>query len=179
VLALAMLFLPFVLACDALYTACPRFARTATQPKPKPQPKPQPTAAKPRPKPGQDERKGKLPWPADGIVVTQFGNVVDPKYGTVTKSSGIDIATTSGRPVLAVDSGLVSFADVFIGYGRMVIIDHGSRMHSIYSKLTDVKVRVGATVAKGAVIGLSGDTLHFEFRVGGRSVDPLEWLAPR
>lgn len=171
---LAMLSLPFAFSCDLLYTACPRFARGAP-----PKPKPKPVAAKPLPKPASDLRKRTLPWPADGQVVTGFGNVVDPKYGTVTKSSGIDIATRSGSPVLAVDSGLVSFADIFIGYGRMVIIDHGNRLHSIYSKLTDVRVRVGATVARGSVIGLSGDTLHFEFRVGGRSVDPLEWLAPR
>jgi len=40
-------------------------------------------------------------------------------------------------------------------------------------------VKVGDKVAKGSTIALSGDTLHFEFRVGGKSVDPLEWLIPR
>ena len=114
-----------------------------------------------------------------GEVVTQFGTIVDPKYGTVTKNTGIDVAARSGSPVVAVDSGKVSFADIFMGYGRMVILDHGKRVHSIYSRLSDVKVKVGASVAKGSTIALSGDTLHFEFRVGGKSVDPLDWLAPR
>jgi septal ring factor EnvC (AmiA/AmiB activator) len=114
-----------------------------------------------------------------GQVVTQFGTVVDPKYGTTTKSTGIDVATRNGSPVRAVDSGQVSFADIFMGYGRMVILDHGKRVHSIYSRLSEVKVKVGDKVAKGATIALSGDTLHFEFRVGGKSVDPLDWLIPR
>jgi len=97
----------------------------------------------------------------------------------VTKNTGIDIATTEGSPVLAVDSGKVSFADIFMGYGRMVILDHGKRSHSIYSRLSDVKVKVGDKVARGGVIALSGDTLHFEFRVAGKSVDPLDYLVPR
>jgi septal ring factor EnvC (AmiA/AmiB activator) len=126
-----------------------------------------------------DKRKGALPWPAQGQVVTRFGTVVDPKYGTTTKSTGIDIITRNRTPVVAVDSGVVSFADIFMGYGQMVIIDHGGRTHTIYSKLSEVKVKVGAAVAQGATIALSGDTLHFEFRVGGRSVDPLDWLIPR
>ena len=174
-LAFAVLALLFVGRCATFYTVDPRYARSRPQPKPKPKP----AATKPVPKRVPDERKGTLPWPVQGQVVTQFGNVVDLKYGTVTKSTGIDILTTSGSPVLAVDSGKVSFADIFIGYGRMVIIDHGNRSHSIYSKLSDVKVKVGAFVARGATIAVSGDTLHFEFRVGGKSVDPLEWLAPR
>jgi septal ring factor EnvC (AmiA/AmiB activator) len=157
----------------ALYTAAPRYRRVRA-------------GTKAPPKPGvsarnavADKRKGILPWPAQGQVVTRFGAVVDPKYGTTTKSSGIDIITRSESPVVAVDSGVVSFADIFMGYGRMVIIDHGGRLHSIYSRLGDVKVKVGAVVARGSTIALSGDTLHFEFRVGGKSVDPLEWLAPR
>lgn len=112
-------------------------------------------------------------------MVTRFGTVVDPKYGTTTKNTGIDILTRSGSPVVAVDSGNVSFADIFMGYGRMVIIDHGGRIHSIYSRLGDVKVKVGDKVAKGVVLASSGDTLHFEFRVGGKSVDPLDYLVPR
>jgi murein hydrolase activator len=155
------------------YSSGPRYDRG------KPQPKPKSGATKPAQKPVGDKGRGVLPWPAQGQVVTQFGSVVDPKYGTVTKSTGIDIATREGSPVIAVDSGKVSFADIFMGYGRMVIIDHGTRVHSIYSKLGEVKVKMGDKVAKGGTIGLSGDTLHFEFRVGGKSVDPLDWLIPR
>lgn len=161
--------------CGSLYTSGPRYTRG----KPQPKPKPRPGATRPAQRPAAVKRIGVLPWPAKGQVVTQFGTVVDPKYGTITKNTGIDIATTSGSMVTAVDSGKVSFADIFMGYGRMVILDHGKRVHSIYSRLSDVKVKVGDQVARGATLALSGDTLHFEFRVGGQSVDPLEYLAPR
>jgi len=165
--------------CSALYTISPRYARGKAQSQSKPKPKPGRVSTKPVPKPVADKRKGVLPWPAQGQVVTRFGTIVDPKYGTVTKNTGIDIVTRQGSPVAAVDSGKVSFADVFMGYGRMVILDHGKRVHSIYSRLSDVKVKVGDKVAKGGVVALSGDTLHLEFRVGGKSVDPMEWLVPR
>jgi murein hydrolase activator len=172
---LVSLVLLAVGGCAFLRTIDPRYAREKSQPNPKPKP----AATKPVQKPAADGRKGVLPWPVQGQVVTRFGTVVDPKYGTVTRNTGIDIATRSGSPVAAVDSGKVSFADIFMGYGRMVILDHGNRVHSIYSRLSDVKVKVGEKVAKGSTIALSGDTLHFEFRVGGKSVDPLEWLVPR
>ncbi len=173
-LALAAWLVLGAAGCPVMYTGDPRYARA--KPPPKPRPRAKPVATKPIPKPATDKRKGTLPWPAQGPVVTRFGTIVDPKYKTATKSSGIDIETKSGSAVLAVDSGKVSFADMFMGYGRMVIIDHGNRCHSIYSKLSDVKVKVGASVARGGAIALSGDTLHFEFRVGGKSVDPLDWL---
>jgi len=170
-LAFAILGLLAAIRCGALYTSDPRYARGRARPRPRSKP----GAGRPAPRRGS----GTLPWPVQGQVVRGFGNIVDPKYKTVTKSSGIDIETKSGSPVLAVDSGKVSFADIFMGYGRMIILDHGKRSHSIYSRLSDLKVKVGATVAKGATIALSGDTLHFEFRVGGRSVDPLDYLVPR
>jgi len=161
--------LAFVAGCALLYSDNPRFARGRTRPR----------SARPVATPEPELRKGTLPWPVRGTVVTPFGSIVDPKYKTVTKSSGIDVLTERGSPVRAVDSGKVSFADMFMGYGRMIILEHGNRCHSIYSKLSELKVRVGETVAKGGTMALAGDTLHFEFRVGGRSVDPLEWLAPR
>ena len=159
--------------CAAFYSIDPRYRRG------RPRPKLRPVAAKSAHQLAADKRRGVLPWPAQGQVVRQFGTIVDPKYKTVTKNSGIDIATKGGSPVLAVDSGKVSFADIFMGYGRMIILDHGTRIHSIYSRLSNVKVEVGASVARGTTIALSGDTLHFEFRVGGKSVDPLAYLVPR
>jgi len=159
--------------CASLYSIDPRYVRG------RPRPKPRPSAAKPAQRQAANTRRGTLPWPAQGQVVARFGSIVDPKYGTVTKSTGIDIATRAGSAVMAVDSGRVSFADIFLGYGRMIILDHGQRIHSIYSRLGDVKVKVGDVVGKRNVIALAGDTLHFEFRVGGKSVDPLQYLMPR
>lgn len=157
--------------CGGLYSDSPRYGRRpATKLVPK---------TSPAPRAAVDKRKGSLPWPARGPVIRQFGSVVDPKYKTTTKSPGIEIATTRGSTVAAVDSGRVSYADHFMGYGAMIIIDHGGRYHSVYSKLAEITTSVGAMVQRGAAIATAGDTLHFELRIGARSVDPLDWLAPR
>jgi septal ring factor EnvC (AmiA/AmiB activator) len=168
-LAFAILAVLAAIRCGFLYTGDPRYARGRARPRRRP------VAGREVPFRG----RGTLPWPVQGRVVRGFGNIVDPKYKTVTKNSGIDIETTRGSPVKAVEEGKVSFADIFMGYGRMIILDHGERSHSIYSRLSELRAKVGATVAKGETIGFSGDTLHFEFRVSGRSVDPLEYLMPR
>jgi septal ring factor EnvC (AmiA/AmiB activator) len=94
-------------------------------------------------------------------------------------NKGIDIRTEWGATVAAVDSGTVSFADRFMGYGKTVIVEHGGRRHSVYAGLAEVQVSVGERLRRGQRIGANGDTLHFEFRVGGKSADPLLWLAPR
>lgn len=168
-LVLAIFSFLAVTRCGILYTGDPRYGRGRARPGRRP--------AADRAVPFRG--RGTLPWPVQGQVVRGFGNIVDPKYKTVTKSTGIDIETTRGNPVQAVEAAKVSFADIFMGYGRMIILDHGERSHSIYSRLGELEVKVGDTIAKGGVIASSGDTLHFEFRVGGRSVDPLEYLMPR
>lgn len=170
VVVLASLWLA---GCGALYSDSPRYGRRSASRVPA---KPGPA---PKPPPALQKHKGNLPWPARGAVIRLYGSVVDPKYKTTTKSPGIEIATTRGTPVVAVDSGRVSYADHFMGYGAMVIIDHGGRYHTVYSKLADITTSVGAMVRRGASIATAGDTLHFEFRIGARSVDPLDWLAPR
>ena len=160
--------------CSALYTASPRYgsARRA-------RPGRKPVVVPPRPRHPLEARKGRLPRPVPGKVVAGFGYRVDPKYNTRTKNQGIDIACKLNSPVIAIGAGLVSYADDFIGYGPMIILEHGGGFYSIYARLRELKVGVGATVKEGEVIALSDTLLHFEFRVGGKSVDPEPWLSPR
>jgi len=158
--------------CAALYATNPRYSRKKAAPRQRPKPEK-------RPEPVVDHRQGKLGWPAVGAVVGTYGIKVDSTYGTKTKKLGIDIATASGVPVKAVYGGRVSFADRFMGYGRTVIIDHGERLHSIYSRLSEIGATVGTGVKQGETIGFAGDTLHFQVRKNGQSVDPERWLGPK
>ncbi len=160
--------------CGCLYSARPRYSGQKVPSRPG-RPKP----VKPRSVPVLDKRQGKLAWPAVGPVVGTFGVVVDPTYGTKTKKLGLDIKTAKGGPVKAVYDGRVSFADRFMGYGRTVIVDHGDRLHSIYSRLSEIRVSVGDEVKKGEAVAFSGDTLHVQIRKGGKSVDPHPWFVPR
>ncbi len=122
--------------------------------------------------------KGKLPWPVRGEVIARFGTQVHPEYKTRTPNRGIDIRTASGTLVLAVAAGKVSYADQFMGYGKMVIVDHGGGFYSLYSNLDRITVQVGGRTISGSAVGYTRDYLHFEVRQHGQSVDPLAWLAP-
>src|SRR5690606_15339859 len=126
-----------------------------------------------------------LPWPVTGDIVRRFGRQRDPRFGTVVVRNGIDIATATGTDVQAVHPGTVAFADTFEGFGRVVIVDHGSGAFSLYGYLSRIAVSQGEPVAAGQLIGevgeapAGGPALYFELRVDGRPVDPLQWLKRR
>jgi len=97
---------------------------------------------------------------------------------------GIDLSAPTGSPVYAADNGLVIFAGwTGVGYGNSVLIDHGNGYRTLYAHLSQVSTYCGARVQKGKIIGLSGNTgnstgphLHFEVRVPGGYIDPVDVL---
>lgn len=133
------------------------------------------------------ERKGKLPWPVTGRVITRFGKEKHPKFNTVTVNNGIEIVPSGqDRNIKAVHGGRVVFADYFQGYGNLIIIDHGLSYYTLYGHCASFLVRSGDLVRAGqdlAVVGdsdsLKGECLYFEIRHKARPVDPLQWLKRR
>jgi septal ring factor EnvC (AmiA/AmiB activator) len=126
---------------------------------------------------------GKLPWPCQGTVATKFGKIIHPKYNTTTKNNGIDISSKYGDNVYAVAPGKVVYADRFMGYGNLVLIDHLDGYYSLYGHLSEILITVGDEIPVGRIIGrvgesgsLSGPILHFELRKNGKPVDPLVYL---
>jgi penicillin-binding protein A len=97
---------------------------------------------------------------------------------------GIDLASPLGSPVYAADTGLVLFAGWSgLGYGNVILIDHGNGFQTLYGHLSQVSVYCGLRVEKGKLIGLSGNTgnstgphLHFEVRVPGGYINPIRVL---
>jgi murein DD-endopeptidase MepM/ murein hydrolase activator NlpD len=94
---------------------------------------------------------------------------------------GIDIGAPLGTPILASDEGVVVESRVSIGYGWIIVIDHGNGMQTLYAHMYpgNVKVRVGQKVSKGQVIALVGSNgwstgphLHFEVHKNGQLIDP-------
>lgn len=127
--------------------------------------------------------RGRLPWPVKGRILTTYGKQQHPQFGTMVFRRGIEIAAREGDGVRAVDDGQVAYADWYRGYGRLVIIDHGSSMYTLYGHLSRLDVRGGDQVERGQVVGLAGDTgslmgtkLYFELRRNGEAEDPLAWL---
>jgi len=126
---------------------------------------------------------GKIDGPTKGTIIRPFGKVKDERYGTMTINDGIDIRAPLGRDVKSVLKGEVIFADWFKGYGKTIIVDHGSGLTTVYSHLGDILVATGERIGEKQVIGSVGDTgyvdeslLHFEIRHNAEAINPQEWL---
>jgi septal ring factor EnvC (AmiA/AmiB activator) len=125
----------------------------------------------------------KLPWPATGKIVRQFGRNRHPEFGTVVTNNGIDIAAPLGAEIRAVAPGRVEYVSTLPGYGNCVIVRHGGGYYTLYAHASEVAVSVGDLIEQGSVIGavgntgsVSGSSLHFEIRKGTEPIDPLRWL---
>ena len=128
--------------------------------------------------------RGRLPFPAQGVVEVPYGKVVNPRFNTVTVQKGLDIRAPAGAPVRAVADGRAAWVGWLRGYGNLVILDHGDGYHSLVAHLADLAVAQGAAVTAGQVLGQVGDTgslkgayLYFEIRKRGQALDPGPWLA--
>jgi murein DD-endopeptidase MepM/ murein hydrolase activator NlpD len=96
---------------------------------------------------------------------------------------GMDMSAAEGTPVRAPEAGVVVYAGPLAVRGNVVIIDHGMGVFSLLAHNSRVTSTVGQSVAKGEQVSLSGNTglsngphLHWEVRVSGPSVDPMEWV---
>ncbi|HXD72814.1 MAG TPA: peptidoglycan DD-metalloendopeptidase family protein [Vicinamibacterales bacterium] len=124
--------------------------------------------------------RGDLDWP-----VAATANRRSPRNGTSPASTGIDITAPEGAPVSAVHEGTVAFAGPFGGFGNLVIVEHGGQNFSLYGNLLEIAVARGDRIDRGQNLGTVGlapagsSELHFELRIDGQSVDPLQWLKKR
>jgi murein DD-endopeptidase MepM/ murein hydrolase activator NlpD len=96
---------------------------------------------------------------------------------------GIDIAHFYGTSVTATARGTVEFSGVKSGYGKIVILNHGFGLETIYSHASTVAVKAGQKVKRGQIIASMGNTgrstgphVHYEVRVNGIPKDPLTYL---
>ena len=130
-----------------------------------------------------ERRRGDLPWPAEGKVVSSFGRQTRPDLNITVVNNGIRLHTSPSAPVKAVARGKVVYAADFRSYGQTVIVDHGGDTYSIYGLLGRISVREGDSVNTGDPVGSAPDSddaeVYFEFRSGGRSQNPLVWLSAR
>ena len=129
------------------------------------------------------KKKGKLPWPLRGEVVTRFGRHRDRHLRTWTFNRGIGIRAPEGSEIQAVAPGLVVLSDWYRGYGRFLLLDHGLGYFTLYAHLSETFPQIGDFVQTGETIATSGTTglnddpkFHFEILKGKEPLDPLKWL---
>jgi lipoprotein NlpD len=118
-------------------------------------------------------------WPTDGKVLYSFG------LGTNQKGMGIE--GNVGQSITAAAPGKVVYSGSGLrGYGKLIIIKHNDSYLSVYAHGSQILVKEGQSVAKGQKIaemgradGEQAAVLHFEIRLLGKPIDPVEVLPPR
>jgi murein DD-endopeptidase MepM/ murein hydrolase activator NlpD len=116
-------------------------------------------------------------WPLNGPITSPFGM----RWGSL--HPGIDIGGFTGEPFVAAKGGRVIYASWMDGYGNATMVDVGGGVVTLYGHQVRLGVSLGQTVKQGQVIGYVGCTgfctgphLHFEVRVNGTAVDPMQFL---
>lgn len=126
--------------------------------------------------------QGKLPWPAEGPVVSRFGKQYHPVYKNLElpPNNGVDIALAKGTSVNVVFDGVVTQVFVMPGYNQCVLVQHGNYF-TLYCKMKGLVVKAGDKVRTGQALGtidtINGQTqLHFEVWKGKTPQNPEQWL---
>jgi len=133
---------------------------------------------KPKPKTASN---GYYKWPCSGKITSYFG--YRRIFGSKSYHSGIDIAAPKGTAVKAADGGKVTFSGYKGNYGYLVIITHDNGTQTYYGHNSSNLVSAGQRVYQGQTIARVGNTgrstgnhCHFEVRIRGSAVNPLNYL---
>ena len=120
---------------------------------------------------------------AKGWVSSNYGMRTDPFSGKRAWHNGVDIAGKAGVDVVAIASGIVTFAGTKSGYGKMVEINHGGGVITRYGHHESLAVSAGDLVKKGQKIGGMGSSgrstgphVHYEIHKNKRSIDPSIYI---
>lgn len=134
------------------------------------------------------EKGTKIPptyvWPCSSWRITSyFGYRTSTMRGMTSNHQAVDIAMPTGSSVWASCGGTITHAGWMSSYGYCIFIKHPDGRETRYAHLSRVLVSKGQSVSQGQKIGLSGSTgvstgphLHFEMRMNGRAVNPLNYI---
>ncbi len=125
-----------------------------------------------------DSQSGKLPWPVSGKIIDNAS----------PSMRGVTIQASYGTDIRCVEDGVVDYARMFdgVGYGQMVIINHGKGYRTLYAHASTLLVKEGQKVSKGQVIAKVGNTgsnrgpiLYFEVWRWSEPLPARQWLMSR
>jgi murein DD-endopeptidase MepM/ murein hydrolase activator NlpD len=123
----------------------------------------------------------------NGAVVASYGDFRTYEYNKEKVSEsyhlGLDLASTAGAEIFLSNRGKVLFAGENGIYGKMVVVDHGLGVYTLYGHCSSLLVQEGDEVAEGQIIAKTGrtgfafgDHLHFGVVIQGIEVRPEEWM---
>lgn len=135
---------------------------------------------------GEEYKGGTMQWPINGHynITSNFGMRVHPITGVYKLHTGVDISATLGTDFTAIADGIVVKAEYNAAYGNMVIIDHGGGVQTLYAHGSEIIAELGQVVKAGDIVLKVGSTgystgphAHFEVRINGNPVNPLEYVS--
>ncbi|MGM0472085.1 MAG: M23 family metallopeptidase [Bacillota bacterium] len=125
-------------------------------------------------------------WPVkvkDKRITSEYGYRTHPVTNERIVHEGIDIGVWYGTEVYATGGGKVVYAGWKVGYGKVVIIEHGHGFRSLYAHNRRLNVEVNQKVERGDLIAYSGNSgrstgphLHYEVLVNGNHVNPMDYI---
>lgn len=134
---------------------------------------------------GSEYVGGVLAWPVPGYttISSNYGMRIHPISGIYKLHTGVDVVAPSGAYFVAANDGTVVISTRSASYGNMVVIDHGGGLSTLYAHGQERLVEVGDTVKRGEPVLTVGSTgystgphAHFEVRVNGIWVNPLDYI---
>ena len=134
----------------------------------------------------RSEVRRKIPSirPTDiGWLSSRFGFRTDPFTEKQTFHRGLDFSVPVGTPVRVTGDGVIMAVQQQSGFGRVIKVDHGHGLCTVYAHLDEQLVKKGDVVSRGDIIAKSGNSgrssaphLHYEIRIGTRPVNPLSYI---
>ena len=127
-----------------------------------------------------------MQWPIYGHykITSNYGMRVHPITGVYKLHTGVDISATIGTEFTSMAKGIVVKAEYNTAYGNMVIIDHGGGVQTLYAHGSEIVAKLGQEVNAGDVVLKVGSTgystgphAHFEVRINGSPVNPLDYVS--
>ena len=129
-------------------------------------------------------------WPTRGRgaeksrwITSGYGRRRSPFTGKVQFHAGIDIAAPIGTPIVAPADGVVTFTGSRSGYGRLLEVDHGNGLVTLYGHLHRIKVKEGQKIKRWDVVASVGNSgrskgshLHYEVHMGGVPTNPKYYI---
>ena len=119
-----------------------------------------------------------------GWTSSYYGKRTDPFTGKLAMHKGMDFAGKEGSEIIAVASGVVTWAGDRYGYGELVEVSHGNGYTTRYGHNAELLVEVGDSVVKGQAISHMGSTgrstgphVHFEVLKNDRQINPSKFVA--
>ena len=137
---------------------------------------------------GEDYVGEEMIWPVPGYtrITSQYGMRTHPITGVYSLHTGTDVGAPLGTDFIAMATGVVTKAGYNKYYGNMVIIDHGGGVQTLYAHGSEIIVQLGDLVAQGTPVLKVGSTgystgphAHFEIRINGKTVNPLDYVIPQ